>query len=63
MVKTFNQKTLAELVNEDPRRAAVFQKWGLDFCCGGKQSLQTACRQAGISEAVVVGELQALEKM
>jgi regulator of cell morphogenesis and NO signaling len=62
MVKTFNQKTLAELVNEDPRRAAVFQKWGLDFCCGGKQSLQTACRQAGISETVVVGELQALEK-
>ncbi len=62
MMTDLNQKTLGELVNEDPRRATVFQKWGLDFCCGGKQSLETACTKAGVPVSTVVEELQALQK-
>lgn len=57
-----HQKTLAELVSEDPRRAVIFQKWGLDFCCGGKQTLQEACAGAEVPLTTVEEALEALQK-
>jgi len=41
-------KTIGELVAEDYRTAAVFEKHGIDFCCGGKVALSEACRDKGI---------------
>ncbi len=38
-------ETLAELVRDNPARARLFEKWNLDFCCGGDQPLAEACRQ------------------
>ena len=40
-------KSLARLVQENPMRARVFESRGLDFCCGGKQSLSEACQKEG----------------
>lgn len=37
-------KSLAELVQENPSRARLFEARGLDFCCGGAQSLSDACK-------------------
>lgn len=33
---------------EDYARAAVFNRLGIDFCCGGERSVQRACEQAGV---------------
>jgi len=45
------------LVAEQPLRAAVFDRFGIDFCCGGKQTLLDACEKAGIRTAAVIADL------
>lgn len=55
-------KTLAELVIERPERAEVFEQLGLDYCCGGKQTLQQACDEKGISVDGVVRHLIEAER-
>ena len=51
--------TVGEIAASDVRKAEVFRKMGIDFCCGGKQTLKEAARQAGITEAQLE---EALEK-
>ena len=52
------EKTVRELALEKPGAARVFEKLGIDYCCGGKQSLEQACRAANIPVNQV---LEALE--
>ena len=33
------ESTVGDLVVEKPGRSRVFQKLGIDFCCGGKKTL------------------------
>ncbi|MFB6264244.1 MAG: iron-sulfur cluster repair di-iron protein [Bradymonadaceae bacterium] len=40
---------LAELVEQNPARARIFEDYNLDFCCGGDQSLREACDESGLS--------------
>lgn len=53
--------TLGELVAERPARAELFERWGLDYCCGGRQTLRDACAKRGLDLASVHGALAALE--
>ena len=43
------EKTVRELALGEPGAARVFEKLGIDYCCCGKQTLEQACRAAGIS--------------
>jgi regulator of cell morphogenesis and NO signaling len=47
-------KTVRELALEIPGATRVFEKMGIDYCCGGKRSLADACAAAG----VIVEEVQ-----
>jgi regulator of cell morphogenesis and NO signaling len=49
--------TVGELAAADVRKAEVFKKWGIDFCCGGKKTLKQACAEQNIDVAVVEAEL------
>lgn len=51
--------TVADLVIERPARARVFERLGLDYCCGGKRSLAEACESKGLDLAGVVTALGA----
>jgi len=51
-------QTLGELVTAEPAAAKVFYQHGLDFCCGGKQSLTEACATAGIDAEAVLAEIE-----
>lgn len=51
--------TIGELVAADYRTARVFEKYGIDFCCGGKVPLSAACREKGIDPAVISREIAA----
>jgi len=42
-------KTVRELATEIPNATRIFEKFGIDYCCGGGKPLQAACRQAHIS--------------
>jgi regulator of cell morphogenesis and NO signaling len=46
------------LVAEQPLRAAVFDRYGIDFCCGGKQTLESACAKGLIDAEIVLADLQ-----
>lgn len=51
-------KTIGELVAADYRTARVFEKYGIDFCCGGRVPLVTACRERGIDPDLVSREIE-----
>lgn len=52
------ERTIGEYVAEDYRSAAVFEKYGIDFCCGGRVPLRAACRDKGLDPAALVNELE-----
>ncbi|HWI89822.1 MAG TPA: iron-sulfur cluster repair di-iron protein [Flavisolibacter sp.] len=48
-----NGETVGQIAAKDIRKAEVFRKLGIDFCCGGKKSLKQACEEKGLDlEAV-----------
>jgi len=51
------QKSLGSLVAERPQRSRVLERFGLDYCCGGKRSLSEACDQKGVNAIEVLREL------
>ncbi len=53
--------TLGEIVSRDFRAGAIFDRHGLDYCCGGGRSLEEGCLQRGVSVERVVSELEALD--
>ncbi len=42
------EKTVRELALENPSSTRVFEKLGIDYCCGGNRSLEEACRTANL---------------
>ena len=42
-MKSFERKTLAQIVTDKPAAAPVLEKYELDYCCHGRQSLLEAC--------------------
>lgn len=54
-------KTIGELVASDFRKAEVFRKFGLDFCCGGNKTIKDACAEKGISHEEVEKALSEAE--
>ncbi|MBI5248700.1 MAG: iron-sulfur cluster repair di-iron protein [Desulfomonile tiedjei] len=54
-----SEKTIGEIVADDYRTAKVFEDHGIDFCCGGKVALGSACTEKGIDLATITRELGA----
>jgi regulator of cell morphogenesis and NO signaling len=61
-IKTMNlsDRTIGEIVADNYRTAKVFEKSGIDFCCGGKVKLAAACKAKGIDLATITSELEAV---
>jgi regulator of cell morphogenesis and NO signaling len=57
-MKELRQEAVGLLVAEQPLRAAVFDRFGIDFCCGGRQTLLDACDRAGLSTDAVIADLE-----
>jgi regulator of cell morphogenesis and NO signaling len=55
-----NTTMIRDLVADDFRTATVFQKHGLDFCCGGGRTIAEACATKGIDAGAVVVDLAAV---
>ncbi len=58
-----NDETLGQIAAKDLRKAQVFKKYGLDFCCGGKKTVKEACAEKGLDVAKVEKELQQADTM
>ena len=51
--------TVADIASALPSSVRVFQRYGIDFCCGGKRSLARACQERSLPFADVVGAIEA----
>jgi regulator of cell morphogenesis and NO signaling len=50
-------KTVRELAVELPNAARVFEKLGVDYCCGGEIPFTDACRKAGLNPDEVLASI------
>ena len=56
------QPTIGEYVAKDYRTAAVFSKYGIDFCCKGNRTIEEACSKKELdSESIEKEIIQLLE--
>jgi regulator of cell morphogenesis and NO signaling len=56
------EKTVRELALENPAATRVFEKLGIDYCCGGNKSLEEACRTANLPIDEVLDSLEMAEQ-
>ncbi len=51
--------TIRNIVADDFRAASVFERHGIDFCCGGNRPVADACLELGVDPDAVRAELEA----
>jgi regulator of cell morphogenesis and NO signaling len=51
-------RTVREFATEIPSATRIFEKLGIDYCCGGAKPLEAACRQANIPVDDVLRSLE-----
>ncbi|MFZ0454528.1 MAG: iron-sulfur cluster repair di-iron protein [Ignavibacteriaceae bacterium] len=65
-VRLVNEKithlSLSEIVTNNFKSAAIFEKYGLDFCCHGKKLISEACEEKGVSVEEVLTQLENLNE-
>jgi len=52
-----SKATVGAIVADDFRTAGIFQKHGIDFCCGGKITIAEICREKGLDLALLQQEI------
>ena len=57
-----NEETLGQIAAKDLRKVAIFKKYGIDFCCGGKKTVKQACAEKGLDVTKIEQELQQADK-
>ena len=45
---SYENRTVGKIATENPASVRVFERLGIDYCCGGKLPLTQACERAGI---------------
>lgn len=57
------EKTVRELALENPAATRIFETLGIDYCCGGNQSLEQACRTVNLPVQQVLDSLEMAEQI
>lgn len=61
MNPTITEATVGELVRDQPNRARIFEEYGIDYCCGGKKSLEQACSESDADFQAVAQKLEQMD--
>lgn len=56
-MKTLEKNTIGEFVAQDFRTAAIFSKYGIDFCCKGQRPIEEVCQSKNLNIADLIEEL------
>jgi len=52
------ETVVRDIVQADYRTAAVFDAYGIDYCCGGRWSVSSACLMKGVEQDELLGKLR-----
>lgn len=52
------RQKISDIVSDNLKAADVFEKYNIDFCCGGHISVEEACQERGIDQQQLVRELE-----
>jgi regulator of cell morphogenesis and NO signaling len=55
---TSTTQTVREIALEQPSSIRVFEKFGIDYCCGGRKPLAEACTVGNLEVAAVIEALE-----
>ncbi len=53
--------TVGEIATQSVAAVRIFENKGIDYCCGGRQSLALACQQRGIDPNDLIAEIKTSE--
>ncbi len=56
----WNEQSVGEVVKQNIHAAPIFEAYGIDYCCGGKKSLNAACMEKDVDAARLKAELELL---
>jgi regulator of cell morphogenesis and NO signaling len=57
IMETLEKTTIGEYVAKDFRTAAIFSKYGIDFCCKGNRTIEEACDKKDIDATQLMEQL------
>jgi len=57
MTTSITERTVGQIAAESPAAVRVFEKHGIDFCCGGKIPVAEACFRKGLDPALLLAEI------
>jgi regulator of cell morphogenesis and NO signaling len=57
---TEHTETVGQMAARDVRMVEIFKKHGIDFCCGGKKTVQQVCDEKGLDQEKIEAELRQL---
>ena len=52
------EQTVGAIVASRPALSRVFETAGIDYCCGGKKTLASACREKGLEVESIINALE-----
>ena len=55
-------QTVREIALEQPSSIRVFERYGIDYCCGGRKPLSEACAARSVEVDAVIADLEATAK-
>ncbi|MFQ5790463.1 MAG: iron-sulfur cluster repair di-iron protein [Acidobacteriota bacterium] len=55
--------TVGDIVARVPTLSRVFEQAGIDYCCGGKKTLQEACREKRLDPQGFLGRLEGAQSL
>lgn len=62
-MKNYKNTKIGEIVTQDFRTAEIFKNAGIDFCCGGNQTLDEACKKKNIDVLELENKLTDLDNI
>jgi regulator of cell morphogenesis and NO signaling len=57
-----DKETIGEIAVKDIRKAEVFKKYGIDFCCGGKKTIAQVAAEKNLDAIQIEAELREIDK-
>ena len=57
-MKIASNRTVGEIAAVYPETVRVFESKGIDYCCGGKRTLESVCHAKNLASADLIRELQ-----